>query len=308
MTDDENPPPAIRPITRLERRIIEAAALIGEADDESPEFMHSVLCHVGLPRGKTDARSFERSSGNASIMIEAGKLWRRSSWQDQPLPYGAKPRLVLMHLCSEAVRTQSPEIEVGRSAREFLGRLGLDVGGHEYARFRVQMESLAACRMMIGWTSPDQQRSVTINTQPISRFEAWMQHDHKSLGLWPGVMTLSGEFFGSLLHHAVPLDPRAIHALQHSALALDVYAWLAHRLCRVKKVGGVTVSWRNLKEQFGQEYKTPKDFKSDFRAALHKVYAVYPHARLEPVIGGLKLYPSPPPIKKTSVLVGFGDK
>lgn len=303
-SNDELSREAIRArMTMMQRRLVDAAADIMEADADSPEFMHSVLCHVGLPRAKTDARTFERSSGTAAISIEAGRLWKRGKWQEQPLPYGAKPRLVLIHLCSEAVRTQSPEIEVGRSAREFLTRLGLDNGGHEYERFRAQMEALAACRMTLGFSSPSLNRDITINTQPISRFEAWMQHEHKSLGLWPGSITLSQEFFGTLVNHAVPLDPRAISALQKSALALDAYTWLAHRLCRVRKADGVKVSWRNLKEQFGQEYANPKDFKKEFRAALFKVRAVYPEADIDPTPGGLILKSSPPPIKKTQVLM-----
>jgi hypothetical protein len=292
--------PKHRP-TLLQRRLIDAAADIIETQANSPEFLHSVLCQVGLPRSKTEARSFQRSSGTAVIEIEAGKLYRRGQLVPAPLPYGAKPRLVLLHLCAEAMRTQCPEIEVGRSAREFLGRLGLSNGGDGYARFRAQMEALAACRMTLGMQAGG--KEITINTQPISRFEAWMQHDGKSLGLWPGSMTLSGEFYGTLLEHAVPLDPRAITALQKSALALDVYTWLAHRLCRVRKDAGVKLSWANLRQQFGQEYATSKDFKHEFRDALTKVYAVYADARISEEAGGLRLYSSPPPVPKSQVVM-----
>jgi Plasmid encoded RepA protein len=297
--DNSAEPPA--GLTRLQRRLIDAAADLMEGNGDSPEYMHSVLCHVGMPRSQTDARTFERSSGNASIMIEAGRLWKRKQWHDQPLPYGAKPRLVLIHLCSEAVRTGSPEIEVGRSAREFLARLGLDNSGHEYARFRAQMEALAASRMVLGFSSEN--RDVTISTNPISRFEAWTQHDSKSLGLWPGMMTLSGEFYATLQEHAVPLAPLAIHALQKSALALDVYTWLAHRLCRVRTDNGTKLYWKNLRDQFGQEYKDPKNFKQEFKAALVKVCAVYPDANVREEMGGIRLYPSAPPIPKTQVIV-----
>lgn len=297
-------------LTRLQRRIVDAAADIMECEAESPEFLHSVLCHVGLPRSKTEGRVFERSSGTAAIVIEAGRLYRGGRMVDQPLPYGAKPRLVLLHLCSEAVRTQSPEIEIGQSAREFLERLGLDQSGHEFRRFRQQMEALAACRMTLGFTAQNGaiRRDVTINTQPISRFEAWTQTDGRSLGLWPGSMTLSPDFFSTLTQHAVPLDPRAIRALQKSALMLDLYAWLAHRLHRIRKAEGVKVSWRNLREQFGQEYKDPKDFKRVIRDALVKVCIAYPDARIDLVPGGLLLLPSPPPIRKTQIVVPFGSK
>ena len=287
--------------TLLQRRLIDAAADIIETQTDSPEFLHSVLCQVGLPRARTEARSFQRSSGTAAIEIEAGKLYKRGKLVPAPLPYGAKPRLVLLHLCAEAVRTRNPQIQVGRSVREFLGRLGLDNGGHEYARFRAQMEALAACRMTLGMSVGD--KDITINTQPISRFEAWMQHDGQSLGLWPGSMTLSGEFYATLLEHAVPLDPRAVHGLQKSALALDLYAWLAHRLCRVRKPDGVRLSWANLRQQFGQEYSCAKDFKKEFRAALLKVYAAYPDARISEEVGGLRLYASPTPIPKSQGVV-----
>lgn len=299
MDTPDRPPSA--PLTFLQRRLLTANADILDVENDRAEFLHTTLCQVGLPRSKTEARTFERNSGNAGISIEAGKLYQRGRWIDQPLPYGAKPRLVLIHLCSEAVRTKSPTVEVGQSAREFLRRLCLDEGGHEFSRFRAQMEALAACRMTIGFSTAD--KDVTISTQPISRFEAWVQHDDRSIGLWPGSMTLSAEFFATLSEHAVPLDGRAIHALQKSALQLDVYCWLAQRLCRVRKAVGVKVSWRNMRDQFGQEYRTPKDFKREMKNALSKVLAVYPDAKVEDVPGGLMLKPSPPPIKRSQVLV-----
>jgi hypothetical protein len=67
-------------LTKLERRIIEAAADIMDTQADSPEFMHSVLCQVGLPRARTDERSFQRSSGTAAIEITAGNLYRRGKF------------------------------------------------------------------------------------------------------------------------------------------------------------------------------------------------------------------------------------
>ena len=61
------------------------------------------------------------------------------------------------------------------------------------------------------------------------------------------------------------------------------------------------LSWENLRDQFGQEYGNGKDFKKEFRSVLRQVWLVYPSARIEEVIGGILLKPSPPPIPKTSV-------
>ena len=301
MTEDEKGARRERHMTRIRRRLIEIAADIIEKRSRRAEFLHSVLCQVALPRARTEARSFQRSSGRVVVEIEAGKLYKRGRLVPAPLPYGAKPRLILLHLCGEAVRTRNPEIEVGRSTREFLKRLGLDNSGHEYARFRIQMEALAACRMTLGMSIGGQ--DVTVNSHPISKFEAWTQHDGQSIGLWPGSMTLSGEFYTTLLEHAVPLDPRAIAGLQKSSLALDTYTWLAHRLCRVRKTDGVKISWANLRAQFGQEYACSRDFKKEFRAALLKAHAVYPGARVSEEPGGLRLFSSPTPVPKSLVVV-----
>jgi hypothetical protein len=112
---------------------------------------------------------------------------------------------------------------------------------------------------------------------------------------------VSSEFFETLQHHAAPLDYRALAALKHSALALDVYTWLAHRLYRVTNARGTMLSWQNLREQFGQDYANPKDFKKEFRSVLRQVWLVYPTARIEEVIGGILLKPSPPPISRTGI-------
>jgi hypothetical protein len=99
------------------------------------------------------------------------------------------------------------------------------------------------------------------------------------------------------------MDFMALLALKHSALALDIYTWLAHRLCRIKRPQGSMLNWTNLRKQFGQEYRNPKDFKREFRAALRQVWLVYPFANIDEFIGGIVLRPSPPPISRTTMTV-----
>jgi len=279
-------------------RLIRLGSEIAAEPPSRPDFLHSVLCQVGLPRRRVVGNTFERLNGNVSLLVEAGKLWNGKEWQPQPLPYGTRPRLALVHVSSEAVRTRSPTVEVGHSAREFLLRLGIGTGGEEYANFNRQLRALAACRMSLGVGLE------TLDTKPIKRFAAWASQNEKQRALWPGVIELTGEFYESLAEYAVPLDPRALAALKHSALALDVYSWLSHRLHRVRGPSGAKLSWANLREQFGQEYREPKDFKREMTKALGAVMAVYPDARIERVPGGLTLLPSKPPVPKTMIQIG----
>ncbi len=305
--DKDSQNKAFDPLSPTLRRVISAAENILLAPDpERIDFLHAVLCQVGMPRKYVDGRTFERNNGAVSMVLEAGRLYRRGHWIDMPLPYGTRPRLVMVYISGEAVRTKSRTIEIGESVYEFLKRLGIDPSGGPrggYTMFKKQMEALAACRMNLGLSLPD--RDITINTQPISRFEAWLVNHGPERPLWPGVLDLSQEFFDTLTAHAVPLDYRALAALKHSALALDIYTWLAHRLCRIKKASGIMLSWDNLKEQFGQEYKDNRNFKKEFRDVLRQVHAVYPDAQLEQTTGGFIFKPSPPPIRKSQILTSF---
>ena len=45
---------------------------------------------------------------------------------DNKLPYGNLPRLILAWICTEAVRTQSREIVLGRSLSKFMRALGIN--------------------------------------------------------------------------------------------------------------------------------------------------------------------------------------
>ena len=117
------------------------------------------------------------------------------------------------------------------------------------------------------------------------------------------MVRLSAEYFGSLQRHAVPLDERAIGALSHSAMALDVYAWLAQRLHRIPKPHRQFIPWPVVKEQFGPEFSRLRKFREKFMDALRQVHVVSPAAKLDVTDHGLFLYTSPPPVVKTGIVV-----
>lgn len=293
-------------LTSRQKRLLEASLKINNEAPERSDFLHTVMCQVGLPRSQTDALKFERRNGHISILLEAGKLYNGRNWVQQPLPYGSTPRLVMVHVSSEAIRTKNRNIEIGDSMRGFLNTLGMTTSGGPrggYTTLKRQMEALAACRLSLGMFAEGQ--AITVDAKPIKRFAAWLDQDGSQPTLWPGSLELTQDFYNTLLDHAVPLDYRALAALKHSALALDVYTWLAHRLCRITAAGGAMLSWENLRDQFGQEYATSKDFKKEFRNVLGQVLMVYPEARVGEIDGGLILHPSRPPLSPTQVSMAF---
>jgi hypothetical protein len=207
----------------------------------------------------------------------------------------------LIELNTQAVRQRSADIDVGATLTAFTRELlHHRPKGREIRAIKAQLLSLAAAHVTLGFVEDD--RAHHVKAQIVDRFELWAIDAPQSRGLWPRVLTLSPVYFHDLLTHAVPLDPRAIAALSHSALALDIYQWLSQRLHRVSASRPQIVRWSSLHEQFGGRPARLDLFRREFRGALRAVQRVYPAARVLDLVGargwphGLKLFCSPPPI------------
>ena len=255
-------------------------------------FHHSLLCSVALPRRPVTSREFLRQAGEGWLHVQAGVLDVGDGPVLQPVPYGSMPRLALIWISTIARRSNSREIVIGRSASEFLEMLGFDKQGRRYCTLRRQLHALAACRMQMGF------RGRTLNESVIKRIDAWLPAAHSRRATWPGSLVLDAEFFDELVQHSIPLDGRALHALRGSALTLDIYVWLAHRLHRLDHQP-LWLPWRTVKLQFGCDYEGKHgygDFCKSFKAALSKVLIVYPTARVCVKRGGIELRQSEPPV------------
>lgn len=284
------------------RRLIASSVDIFAAPGDQIDYQHSILCQAALPYKNPgdDVREWEREQGHVTLSIEAGKAKdpRKSGLVKLGLPWGEKARLVLIHLNTEAVRTGSPEIEVEDSMTAFVASLGLATHGRNVRTIKDQLARLAAARITLGMVNGEQ--AVTINTQIVGAFDLWFPKDGNQRVLWPSTVRLSQEYFESLARHAVPLDHRAVVALAHSAMALDVYVWLAQRLHRIASHRPQFIGWASLKEQFGLGYGRMDNFKRDFRNVLTTVLTQYRNAKIVVNNHGVTLYNSSPPIAKTS--------
>jgi hypothetical protein len=239
------------------------------------------------------------------LLIEAGSALdpKTGNFVELGLPHGERPRLILIHLSTEAIRTGSPMIDVGGSLTAFARSLGIDTNGPSIRGFKDQLARLAASTVRLGIVSSG--RSSQINTQIVSGIDLWFPKDADQRILWPSTVTLSAEYFATLQQHAVPLDPRAIATLAGSALALDVYVWLAQRLYRIEGKPQ-TIPWEALKAQFGPDYDRTRDFRRKFVQVLREVQLVYPAARLDMTDTGVLLHNSRPPISKPVFRLGKG--
>src|SRR3954447_5383651 len=291
--------------SRIQRRLVSAGADIRTEMPDDLTFMHSALCQCVLPARKPadGVREWKRYQGRAVLLVEAGQAVHPATGDFVllPLPYGPKARLILMHLNGEAMRTGSAVIHVDSSLTAFVARIqGRSPTGPEVRTVKDQLAALSAATVRMGISSDE--RSLQLDTKIVGAFDLWFPRQENQRVLWPSTVRLSLDYFDSLTRHAVPLNERAIAALSHSAMALDVYCWLAQRLHRVPEGRPQFVPWTALFEQFGQNYKQVRFFRRDFLTTLRQVIATYPAARIEADSKGMTLSNSPPPVSKRLAL------
>ena len=310
MTDEGSPKPVGKilkglPVakvarTRIRERIIDAAVLLDSPNDPlSVLYQHSVLCQTCLPFRDPgdDARVWERVNGGVRLKVLAGEAMHPEKGDFVPvgLPFGPKARLVLMHINQQALLSQSPCIEIEDSLTRFVRRmLKLDTGGRTVRVVKDQLSRLSAASIRLGLVREG--KATTVTSQIVTAFDIWFPKDERQRVLWPSTVQLSLDYWESLKTHAVPLDETAVAALSHSALGLDVYAWLAQRLHRVPEGATALLVWPVVYGQFGLGYTRLEDFRKAFKVALKQVVAVYPRARIDLDRRGMTLRNSPPPV------------
>jgi hypothetical protein len=261
-------------------------------------FMAKFLVQTTLPHSEQTGTQYVRTDGNLTLRItDVGATG---------LPYGSYPRLILIWMTTEAVRTGNRELELGSSLSRFMAQLGLHAtGGHwgTIPRFRDQMQRLVGAAISTRWSSDanGQNQSGGENLLVAERFHLWWTPQKlPSASLAKSSVTLSVNFFEQLVAAPVPLDLRAVRALKRSPLALDLYAWATRRVSYLSRP--TLIPWESLRRSFGAGYADTPQGRSCFRAkaieAFRRIVMVYPELSIESHDNGLLLRPSGPHIPK----------
>ncbi|MBV8357855.1 MAG: plasmid encoded RepA protein [Deltaproteobacteria bacterium] len=292
---------ALKPLSRVQNRLLEPCP----EHQSNICFQHSILCQTGLPYRDPSpkVRLWERRQGNVRLRIEAGAVPDPATGEyvDVSLPWGTKPRLILAHLNAEALRQNSPEVDIEGSLSGFVRRIRGFATGREIRMFKHQLASLSSATIRLSMFQGE--HVLAINTHVITSFDLWLHKNERQRALWPSTVCLSKEYFESLQKHAVPLGEADLAALAHTAMGLDIYAWLAQRLHRIDPKKPTFIPWTALQAQFGPDYRRIDKFKAVFRIALAQVLSRYRTARLELDNRGMTTRNSPPPVAKRLFLL-----
>ena len=304
--------PIPMPKSKVQRRAIKASVDIQMDPPKEIAYQHTVLCQTSMPYRNpgNDVLRWERRQGNVHLLINAGEALnpKTDEFVQLGLPFGPKPRLILSHLNAEALKQGSPIIKVEETMTAFVRRIQNPLkkvkagpNGYEIRSFKDHLGRLSAAIIRLAVCID--KHAIQIDSKIVTAFDLWFSKDEQQQLLWPSIIRLSEDYFNSLQKHAVPLDERALGALSHSAMALDIYTWLAQRLHRIPEGRPQFIPWTALKDQFGQDFGRMDNFKRKFRIAMKQVLTQYTIANIEGDNRGLTLRSSLPPVPSRLFLV-----
>ena len=218
----------------------------------------SVPCPAPTP---ATAKSMSARNGPFTLALTAGF--------DNKLPFGYIARLLLAWVCTEAVRTQSQDLTLGKTLSDFMRVVGIDPAGASYARVRDQMRRLFACSITL--VCKDSIGCSRISSYVADRHAFWWNHVQPGdRGHWQSEIRLGEGVFTEIIHRPVPLDMNVLKALKRSSLGLDLYLWLNYRTFGLDRP--LRISWKRLYEQFAlnpARAATDKNAVNDFRSQSH---------------------------------------
>ena len=292
-----------------DRSLVRIAGEVLSDETQRKGYSYSGLCLTSLPHRKlADDQAWERTVGPLTMIIEPGRI----KLGDGPaklmgVPHGARARLILIYLQTQAIQSDSREVSLGRSMRAWMGSMGLSVGGETAAALREQARRIATCSMRFTWKAASGERgasaapipTVMTNERIIKSglfFHDSARGDARQESLFEDRVLLDNDFFEQLRRHPVPLQDAAVRELKDSSAALDIYVWLAYRLHHLEK--RTAIGWRDLYQQFGSGYRHMYQWKPKFLQSLAEAVAAYPEAMVDVEDSHIMLHPSPPPVRK----------
>ena len=277
-----------RNLGKLDRQCVETAFAVLSDTEHRIGIMHAGFAMTALPHKAIGDKVWIRQGGSVKLRIESG-----FDADDNlvGIPFGAIARIILLYLQTEAVKTRSREVELGRSMNQWLTTMGIDNGGKTYRLVREQSRRLSLCRLTL-YRMTDESTAITNGSFVRDAIFTAMKEDQ--LQLWQEFVRLDEGFYQSLIDHPLPLREAAIREIGHRSMAIDIYVWLAYRLHQLTKP--TQISWKALHDQFGGGFQHVRQFRAKFREPLTLALSAYPEAMIEVSETGIRLYPSAPPV------------
>ena len=172
------------------------------ADEESRlGITHAGFAMTSLPHKRVEEALWRREGHRTTLLVESG---RHRNGELLGVPYGSIARLILLYLQTEAVRTNSQEVELGRSMKSWMGRMSLSTGGRTYQLVAEQARRISGCRLTFFTDRENgaERRHNGAFVQDAISLSGVLDNDQPTL--WHDRVRLDEGFWRSLREHPVP--------------------------------------------------------------------------------------------------------
>ena len=156
----------------------------------------AVQCFFPQKRLPDGVREWTVSHGNTTLEVSAGRIAVRDNPQEMRtanVPHGRLARILFVYVIGQAVKTQSPTIEMGTSLRNFMTRLGIAIDGRAGKKLTEAVEDLAAASFILGQWGDGIVR--TKYARVVDEISFWLEPDDGQRTFWTPELTLSDKFY-----------------------------------------------------------------------------------------------------------------
>src|SRR5271165_6411948 len=213
------------------RPLVDIAAEVMADESQRIGISYTGCCLTSLPHKRLPGdQTWEKKGHRVTLWVEPGRMMTRGKAVTYGVPYGARARMILLYLQTQAVRTRSREVALGRSMRDWMERMGLAVGGETARSLRDQSARISGCTLKFFWEGEDDTSRGFKRGAIVDSGLQFAAGNNAQGSLWEDQVVLDPVFYKTLRDHPVPLQEAAIRQLRDRSISLDIYVWLAWRL------------------------------------------------------------------------------
>lgn len=289
-------------------------SLLPVEERQDIRLMPQFMVRTGMPYIQVPAeKPWVRKNGDLTVTMWSG-MGQDESGNEVPigLPYGIYPRLTGMWTATQVKRQEARGITnhqliLGENLADFMNQLGIEKqsGGPRGTQtlLRQQCDRLFSSVVSVrkeyrhkgtGQNGVESSRGMVATHHSLY----WSTNSKRQDELLPSTVTLSPEYYAMCLDSPVPVDANTIRKLRGeargSAMRLDVYVWLTHKMAVTKHI--VLVPWESMLPQFGSSVdpnsrQGVRKFRLGITDALERVLEVYDKAAARADEKGIWLLP-----------------
>lgn len=275
-------------------------------------FSAATLIQCTFPHSDAAKKNSSDISAGKFLQLVNGDM-TLTMMASEGLPYGVYPRLIMAWLTREAIRRhkrmpteEARRIPLGHTLTNFMRQMGIaHTGGKNgtAGRLREQLRRLFSTAISVKWTTTTGPAShISMENAVIAdKAELWWDTSSPDqITLEESSVTLSDDFFRSLVQSPVPLNVETLRHIRRSPLAIDLYCWLTYRMSYLKTP--TVVTWDQLRGQFGAGYPDTisgrKNWRRKVRSAMAMIQEAWPEMTATDNGNGILLTPGAPSVPK----------